>query len=403
MSAYPPPASNLTTFNTNVFSAPNDLITQAEADKILLQYPIGQGEETIPSLIISGTEQINGTLNSAANTIMTGTPAVNYIEYPDGSKQYTAYTAVGTATNANNVLCRNITTTGTYPISYLPVGTTTGTYQPNNFDSAGNHLTYNPSTNAFSVGGTTNGKININGTGGNLTIAGTGTAISCPNATAVSLPSANTTASALTCSTINHPSGVSLQYNGSTKLTTTNTGVDCSVIDRTGDIEIQYNGATKLSSNINGIRIYGEDTAIGLNYDPAIIGTSVGWEFVMGYNDYVSAAWTPTAAYSNVVNTTLKVGVYIVVGSMALTWTTSNQGNQTIFAISTSSAAISENKYISYACGNSQTSPLLNSYSTGPITLFITTTTTIYLVARVPTASPNPTISTGEIRFMRVA
>jgi len=58
-----------------------------------LQFPIGQGVETLPALITLGDVDVG------ANIVMTGTAGLNYIQFPDGTKQYTAFTGSTTTDN----------------------------------------------------------------------------------------------------------------------------------------------------------------------------------------------------------------------------------------------------------------------------------------------------------------
>ena len=58
-----------------------------------VQYPLAQGVCTIPSVITLGDVDVG------ANIVMTGIAGVNYIQFPDGTKQYTAYTGSTTTDN----------------------------------------------------------------------------------------------------------------------------------------------------------------------------------------------------------------------------------------------------------------------------------------------------------------
>jgi hypothetical protein len=98
MSAELPPTEIVPIFNPVFFLGAADPFTKEVADTLYLQYPIGQGTEIIPDLVVSGE------LQAANNIIMTGTPAVNYIEFPDATKQYTSSAGAGiniTDTNTN--------------------------------------------------------------------------------------------------------------------------------------------------------------------------------------------------------------------------------------------------------------------------------------------------------------
>jgi hypothetical protein len=81
MSAYFPPIENVSIFDPVLFSTPNsdtNTITREEADRLYLQYPNGQGTETVPAL------------NVNTNLFLNGTSGSNYIQFPDSTRQYTA-------------------------------------------------------------------------------------------------------------------------------------------------------------------------------------------------------------------------------------------------------------------------------------------------------------------------
>jgi hypothetical protein len=109
MSAYPPPTENLPIFDSSQFSTLTGTLTKAEADLLYLHYPLGQGNETIPSLVVSGAETIGGQLNAEQNIVMSGTANTNYIEFPDVTKQYTAYILPSPAPTAGSYTNANIT------------------------------------------------------------------------------------------------------------------------------------------------------------------------------------------------------------------------------------------------------------------------------------------------------
>lgn len=98
MSAYYPPTENVPIFDASLFRTTNDTtsqyLTKDEADRLFLQYPFGQGTETIPSLIVSNNQTTGG------NIVMNGTSGTNYLEFPDGTRQYTATSASTTQTIA---------------------------------------------------------------------------------------------------------------------------------------------------------------------------------------------------------------------------------------------------------------------------------------------------------------
>ena len=72
MSAYNPPIENVPIFDSALFSDTNsDTLTIPIADKRYLRFPIGQGQETIPSLIVSGTTTLNGSVAVNNNSAIT--------------------------------------------------------------------------------------------------------------------------------------------------------------------------------------------------------------------------------------------------------------------------------------------------------------------------------------------
>jgi hypothetical protein len=76
MTEYNPPVENVPIFDASLFSTTNkenEYLTRENADSLYLHYPFAQGTETFPQ-----------------NIILSGTTNTNYIQYPDGSKQYTA-------------------------------------------------------------------------------------------------------------------------------------------------------------------------------------------------------------------------------------------------------------------------------------------------------------------------
>jgi len=398
MSAYPPPAENLSIFDSSLFSNPTiTTLTKADADRLYLKFPIAQGNETIPSIIVSGTASINGNATNGANMVMSGTPAVNYHQYPDTTKQYVAYT--GTATNANNVICNGATAAGDYPVSFLPAGTTSGAYAPLNFD---NDFTYNPSTNALSVGNATNGQININGTGSNIVIDGTGTAITCSNANAISLPAATLTTSTLTTSTINQASGVNLQYNGSTKLFTTTTGINCQRIN--GDLTplyLQYNGSSKLGVSLSGVALYGGITApLPLYYSPsAITADDLGYYVEITQNIYAGSG------VGNAVSYAFPEGVWLASASMNFAMNTTGTAGSYIritFSPNSGSFTGALDKWKNQLNSNGFTTGSGRFITTPTITLSLSATTTYYVVVFVNGSAlvANPT---AVLKLHRIA
>jgi hypothetical protein len=83
MASYPPPTpiEPLPIFNPSDFPANSDAVAN---DISKLDFPVAQGLETFVGIIN------NGETSLSANVIMTGVDGVNYIQFPNGSKQYVA-------------------------------------------------------------------------------------------------------------------------------------------------------------------------------------------------------------------------------------------------------------------------------------------------------------------------
>jgi len=83
--SYYPPVENVPIFDSLLFSITNEnqFLTEADANKLYLEFPNGQGNETIPDVIV------NGNMTISQNLILDGTSGTNYVEFPDGSRQYT--------------------------------------------------------------------------------------------------------------------------------------------------------------------------------------------------------------------------------------------------------------------------------------------------------------------------
>jgi len=117
MSAYPPPTDLTPIFNAGQFTTPNSSnLDTAFLDAHYVQYPDAQDSLTIPSAIIANGMTTGGSIVIEPNA----SPPTNYLEFPDGTQQYTsATTSNGTAllssantwTNTNNFSAGSTTTT----------------------------------------------------------------------------------------------------------------------------------------------------------------------------------------------------------------------------------------------------------------------------------------------------
>ena len=129
MSAYPPPNENLPIFDSSNFISATDANQIATLSQSFLRFPVSQGSETISGSLIT-----TGQITAGANLVVSGTSGVNYIQFPDGTQQFTAGGGGGGGTlssvlisgnTATNSIILNNTGTGTNVISLLPNATTT--------------------------------------------------------------------------------------------------------------------------------------------------------------------------------------------------------------------------------------------------------------------------------------
>lgn len=123
MSVYPPPnyTETISIFNpVNWVVNTSDGLTQEELDLLYLKFPVAQGLETLQQIVVNGTADFNSSLTASNNIVMDGVFNTNYIQFPDGSKQYTA--------SSGNLLTSNNTWTGTNAFNTsLPSSTLTPT------------------------------------------------------------------------------------------------------------------------------------------------------------------------------------------------------------------------------------------------------------------------------------
>jgi len=115
MSAYNPPRENVPIFDASLFGDAEDSggLTQAEADLLYLKWPFGQVNETL-----NGTTTMTGQTTIVNNNlILDGVAATNYLEFPDGTQQFTA------AIPGSFISLQQITPTGTLTDITVPIGT----------------------------------------------------------------------------------------------------------------------------------------------------------------------------------------------------------------------------------------------------------------------------------------
>ena len=140
-----------------------------------------------------------------------------------------------TATTSTNIINSGLTANQNYPLAYFATNIA-GVNQLSS-DTVGNHLLFNPNLNQLSM----SGDLILNGSGSDLTINSTSTAISCPNATAISFPLANVSATTFTGSL----SGNSSSSTVSSSSTLTSGGSNDMFLvlaqNSTGNIALQTN------------------------------------------------------------------------------------------------------------------------------------------------------------------
>jgi len=116
MSAYLPPIENVPIFDAGLFPDSDSSgggLTQAEADTLYLKWPFGQLNESL-----NGSTTMNGQTTIVNNNlILDGVSNTNYLEFPDGTRQYTASVPSGF------ISLQQITPTATLTDISVPAGT----------------------------------------------------------------------------------------------------------------------------------------------------------------------------------------------------------------------------------------------------------------------------------------
>jgi len=69
MASYPPPTETLPIFDAGVFTTNDSTLTISQADARYLKFPTGQGTETIPNLVVSGTSTLATTTATTLNAL----------------------------------------------------------------------------------------------------------------------------------------------------------------------------------------------------------------------------------------------------------------------------------------------------------------------------------------------
>jgi len=159
MASYPPPNPQQgAIFNPIDWIEPNaGSIDTAYLNEHYCQFPVAQGSMSFAGINNTGTTTIK------QNLVMTGTPNINYVEFPDGTKQYTAVAGGDILNDANTWSGVNTF----YPNPLHPYGEimTEGITITNNQSSSTNAggtdiVSYTPSTtigfNIYSLSSTNN-------------------------------------------------------------------------------------------------------------------------------------------------------------------------------------------------------------------------------------------------------
>ena len=90
MSVNPPPNPNVAIFNNLYWIQGNTPLTEEEAAKRFLKFPVAQGKETLQEIIVNGPSTFNDDITIAANQNIIMDAGTGYIEFPDGTQQTTA-------------------------------------------------------------------------------------------------------------------------------------------------------------------------------------------------------------------------------------------------------------------------------------------------------------------------
>ena len=186
------------------------------------------------------------------------------------------------ATTSTNVTVSALAT-GTYYLCGSP-SLVTGSVSLQT-DSLG-HLAFNSTTNNLLIGGSGGGSITMASLGSALSIAGNGTAISCPSATAISFPLANVSATTFT----------GALSGNATSSTTVSTVSD----NTSGTYYLPFVKTTALLTPNQ--QIYIDDTTGPLTYNPST-GALTSTSFVGALSGNATTATTSTNSYLNASST----------------------------------------------------------------------------------------------------
>lgn len=118
MSVFPPPTEIVPIFNPLDYLIQDSTLTKEYADLHYLQFPVAQGTESMQETIINGATICNDTLTANNNIVIDGILNTNYLEFPDGTRQYTAPTG-GNVLTSNNIFTGTNAFNNTSPITSI--------------------------------------------------------------------------------------------------------------------------------------------------------------------------------------------------------------------------------------------------------------------------------------------
>jgi hypothetical protein len=119
MSIYSPPTQNVAIFDTELFKSSDNTITQGEADKRYLRFPVAQGTETLQTVNVNGVATFNNNIVQVGNfNIQQPTLAITATE--NSLKRTTIATSSASTSTATLTITNASNSIGVYP--NLPTG-----------------------------------------------------------------------------------------------------------------------------------------------------------------------------------------------------------------------------------------------------------------------------------------
>lgn len=252
----------------------NFIGTASAANQVNITTTTSNQNYVIPLMLngsISGGKTIYG---DTGNNLLYN-PSTDLLTVPNIScTTITATNLNATSNNANNILVSTNNNNINYNLTMV-ASASTGLYQSLIADST-EQLLYNPSTNTLSLGGTTNGAINLTGAASNISLASTATAISATSAL-VGLD-----ARAITLNTTQSVNNATLIFNDITTTRKTSivlnntTGTDSFLISPNVDNAVSLNfggqngGTVNAYTNIFSYAVNSQNFYIGNGASPSL-------------------------------------------------------------------------------------------------------------------------------------